>query len=237
MNTQVVIRRSRGAVCGAALILLGLWGGLAPFIGHYLHFGYTPDSAWHYTNGRLYYSVLPGAAALAGGLLIVTTRSRLIGIAGGVLAALGGAWFVAGAGVTGYLLKQSIDAGVPFGSAVGATSYTAKQYLEVLALYPGLGALIIFCGALACGRLSLISAKDAAAADGYGYSDYSASSSGPDSGTYPAYSDPPTAGEFPSTAGQFPSATGQFTRPSTFPPRNAPFGDAPTPLSPDEPTR
>jgi hypothetical protein len=35
MNDQVTIRRSRGAVSGVALILLGLWGGLAPFVGPY----------------------------------------------------------------------------------------------------------------------------------------------------------------------------------------------------------
>jgi hypothetical protein len=238
MNSQVAIRRSRGAVSGAALILLGLWGGLAPFIGHYLHFGYTPDSAWTYNTGRLYYSVLPGAAALAGGLLIVTTRSRIVGIAGGVLAALGGLWFIVGSGVILYLLKQSISVGVPLGSAAGSTSYTGKEYLEVLALYTALGALIIFVGALACGRLSLVSARDAAAADGnYNYSEYPAAGGVPDA-SYPAptqYPDPPAAGEFPTAAGQFPSATGQFTRPSTFPPRSAPFDDAPRPLSPDEP--
>jgi hypothetical protein len=250
MNSQVAIRRSRGAVSGAALMLLGLWGGLAPFIGPYLHFGYTPDTAWAYTTGRLYYSVLPGAAALAGGLLVVTTRSRVIGVTGGVLAALGGLWFVVGAGVMSYLLKQtSIGLGLPIGYGAAGTqvtagsTYTAKEYLEVLALYTALGAVIIFVGAVAAGRLSLISFKDAEA-DGY-YSEYSASSGTSDSsgyttGQFPAttqYPDSPPAGEFPTAAGQFPSATGQFTRPSTFPPRSGPFDDAPRPLSPDEPAQ
>ena len=67
MNSQVRIRRSRGAVCGAALILLGLWAGLAPFVGPYFHFGFTPDKAWEYNTGRLYLSAVPGAASgLAG---------------------------------------------------------------------------------------------------------------------------------------------------------------------------
>jgi hypothetical protein len=224
-------------------MLLGLWGGLAPFIGPYLHFGYTPDTAWAWTTGRLYYSVLPGAAALAGGLLVITTRSRIIGVTGGVLAALGGLWFVLGSGVMSYLLKQtSIGLGAPIGSAAGSTGYTAKEYLEVLALYTALGAIIIFFGAVAAGRLSLISLRDAEA-DGYD-SEYSASGGGPDSsgyttGQFPAatqYPDPP-AGEFPTAAGQFPSASGQFTRPSTFPPRSAPFDDAPRPLSPGEPAQ
>ena len=41
MNLPVGIPRSRGAICGVLLILLGLWGGLAPFVGPYFHFGIT----------------------------------------------------------------------------------------------------------------------------------------------------------------------------------------------------
>src|SRR5580700_11127241 len=90
MNSQVTIARSRGAVSGGALILLGLWGGLAPFVGPYFHFGYTPDKAWAWTSGRLYYSVIPGAVALVAGALLAVTRSRVLGVTAGTLAALAG---------------------------------------------------------------------------------------------------------------------------------------------------
>jgi hypothetical protein len=212
MNSQVAIRRSRGAVTGAILVLLGLWGGLAPFVGHYLHFGFTPDTAFGYTTGRLYYSVLPAAAVLVGGVLIIATRLRTLGIIGGLLASLGGLWFVVGSGAVLYLIKRNISIGVPLGSAGG--TFGTKEYLEVLALYTALGAVVIFFGALACGRMSLISASDAAAADDYNFEgqDYQAST----------YSETQTTGSFPTVAGQ-------------FPPRNAPFGDAPRPLSPDDP--
>ena len=80
MNSQVRIRRSRGAVCGVALILLGLWGGLAPFVGPYFHFGFTPDKAWAYTTGRLYLSAVPGGAAVLGGLFMMVTRSRFLAV-------------------------------------------------------------------------------------------------------------------------------------------------------------
>ena len=76
MNGQGQIPRTRGGVCGVLLILLGLWGGLAPFIGPYFHFGYTPDKAWAYNSGRLYYSIIPAAAALVGGVLVTVTRNR-----------------------------------------------------------------------------------------------------------------------------------------------------------------
>jgi hypothetical protein len=224
MNSQVSIRRSRGVVSGVALILLGLWGGLAPFVGPDIHFGYTPDTAWTYTSGRLYLSAIPGGAALIGGLLICVTRSRVIAAIGGVLAALGGAWFILGSGVIVNVLKYtSITTGTPL------PANTLRMYLEGVALFGGVGALIIFFGALGCGRLSLVTARDVAAAeaDGTYYSDYPAGSgtgtAGPadyptGTGQFPAATEypAPATGQFPTAAGQFPSASGQFTRPSSF---------------------
>jgi hypothetical protein len=261
MNNQVRIRRSRGAVSGVALILLGVWGGLAPFIGPYLHFGYTPDTAWTYTTGRIIYSAAPGAAAVLGGLLVLATRSRWLGVFGGFLAALGGLWFIVGTGVTFYLLKlTTIGVGSPFGTATG-TGYTVKMYLEVLGLFGAAGALIIFFGALACGRLSIISARDMEASDYYSDADSDYSAATPSaaglatqfptaSGQFPAGSQYPAAGQYPTTvtgsfpavAGEYPTAAGQFPGPSTgpfarptAPPPSAtpPFPDAPNPFSPD----
>jgi hypothetical protein len=257
MNSQVRIRRSRGAVCGAALILLGLWGGLAPFVGPYFHFGFSPDKAFGYTTGRLYLSAIPGAVALAGGIAVTITRSRIIALAGGILASIGGAWFVAGSGITLYLLKQtSISAGVPLGYSASSGPYTVRAYLEVLALFGGVGALIIFAAALACGRVSMLSARDVADdADATYYPDYDATSGDqPDSGGYPAAgtgqfptvtrfpgtaADPfsgPTTGQFPTAAGQFPAPSEQYTRPSSLPPRVPPFPNAPKPSTPEMPT-
>jgi hypothetical protein len=230
MNSQVSIRRSRGVVSGVALILLGLWGGLAPFVGPYFHFGYTPDKAWAYTTGRLYLSAIPGGAALIGGLLVSVTRNRAIAAVGGVLAALGGGWLIVGSGVTTYVLKYtSITAGTPLGTPTAAGTDTIRMYLEGLALFSAVGALIIFFGALGCGRLSLVTVGDVAAAeaDGTYYSDYPAGSGAgraeaPDypasAGQFPAATEypPPATGQFPTVAGQFPSGSGQFTRPSTF---------------------
>src|ERR1700739_4947064 len=107
MDDVASIPRTRGAVCGVLLILLGLWGGLAPFVGPYLHFGFTPDKAWGYTSGRLYLSAIPGAAALLGGLMALITRNRAFGISGGVLGALAGGGFVAGGGIVLDVLKNT----------------------------------------------------------------------------------------------------------------------------------
>ena len=170
MNLQGQIPRSRGGICGVLLILLGLWGGLGPLVGPYFHFGFTPDATWHYNSGRLDYSIIPGAAALLGGLLVATTRNRALGIAGGLLATLGGAWFVAGGGIVTYVLKKAISAGSPIVTATsGAQPLALRPYLETISLFSGLGVLIIIVGAIAMGRFSMVAATDLAGTSDDGY--------------------------------------------------------------------
>jgi hypothetical protein len=187
MNGEELIPRSRGSVCGALLILLGLWGGLAPFVGPYLHFGYTPDKAWAYNSGRLYYSIIPGGVALLAGLLITVTRHRVVAIVGGVLAALGGAWFVVGNGFVTDVLRRSVSPGTPLLAGVsGAKAVDLRSYLELLALFSGLGVLIVLLGAIVLGRFSLVAAKDVAT------DDYEAGFSSPPPVTRPDLSQYPT---------------------------------------------
>jgi hypothetical protein len=197
MDDVASIPRSRGAVCGVLLILLGLWGGLAPFIGPYIHFGFAPDKAWAYTSGRLYLSVIPGAAALVGGLLVLITRNRAFGISGGVLGGLGGAWFIVGSGfVIAVLKNNSVRVGAPLQSA--SMTAALQDYLESAALFFGLGALILFVAALAIGRFSMLAAKDVEAVEADGYS------------SRPEQFPTPT-GAYRTAAGQFPSASDTTT--------------------------
>jgi hypothetical protein len=214
MNPEGQIPRSRGAVCGVLLILLGLWGGLAPFAGPYIHFGYTPDTTWHYDVGRLYFSVIPAAAAMLGGLLVLATRNRGVGVFGGILGALGGAWFVEGTAFVTHVLKKSIAVGGPI---VRAGALPLQTYLEQIALFTGLGLLILFVGALAIGRFSMLAARDmTASAEVAGY--YADSSAAEQYST--------SAGTFPTSAGQFPSG-GQFTT-AQYPDAPSQYPDAPT---------
>src|SRR5260221_2730024 len=97
MADDVRTPRSRGSLCGLALILLGCWAGLAPFAGPSLRFGFTPDRAWEYTSGRLYLSALPGAVVLLAGLIVAMTRNRPFGGFCAFVAAFGGVWVLAGA--------------------------------------------------------------------------------------------------------------------------------------------
>ena len=215
MDEAVRIARSRGSVCGLLLVLLGLWGGIAPFIGPYFHFAYTPDRAWAYTTGRLYLSVIPGAVALLGGVLAALTRSRPVGVTGGVLAALAGAWFIIGAQFTAVVLRNgSISPGIAISGSLLGSRPGLQQYAEQLGFFTAVGALLIVLGGIAMGRFSMLSARDAedaAVFDGY------------EEGQPPAESAPavtaftPTTGEMPAVTGQYPATASQA--PPPFPPR------------------
>ena len=144
--------RSRGAASGFLLILLGIWGALIPFVGPLFDFAFTPDREWVWTASRGWLEVLPGAVTVVGGFLLLSSRNRFTAMLGGWLTVLAGAWFVVGRALAGPLGLG--DAGAP----VAATE-TKGVALE-LAYFYGLGALIIFLGALALGRLSIRSARD-----------------------------------------------------------------------------
>jgi hypothetical protein len=216
MDGAVRIARSRGSVCGLLLVLLGLWGGIVPFIGPYFHFAYTPDRAWAYTSGRLYLSVIPGAVALVGGVLAALTRSRAVGVAGGVLAVLAGAWFITGAQFTAVVLRSTtISPGTPISGTLLASRPGLQQYAEQLGFFVAVGALLILLGGIVMGRFSMISARDAedaAVFDGY-------EEGQPPAESVPAVSSPftPTTGEMPAVSGQFPATARQA--PPPFPPR------------------
>jgi hypothetical protein len=150
--------RSRGATSGFLLILLGAWGALVPFVGPYFNFAFTPDQEWIWTNARGWLEVLPGAATALGGLLLLASANRVTAMLGGWLTVLAGAWFVVGRALAGPLGIG--DAGAPV-----ADTETKRVWLELTYFY-GLGALLVFFGAIALGRLSVRSARDIAYARG-----------------------------------------------------------------------
>lgn len=144
--------RSRGATSGFLLVLLGIWGALIPFVGPYFDFAFTPDQSWVWTTARGWLEVLPGAATAVGGLLLLGSGNRATAVFGGWLAVLAGAWFVVGRALAGPLGIG--DPGMP----IAVTD--AKRVTLELAYFSGLGALIVFLGAMAVGRLSVRSLRD-----------------------------------------------------------------------------
>jgi hypothetical protein len=141
------MRRSRGVLSGFLLILLGAWGALIPFIGPYFHYAYTPDATWTYTTARLWLEILPGAATFLGGLLLLFTAARHIGMLGALLAAASGAWFVLG-GLFSPLWNHNVVLG---GHPAGTT--LAMRIGEQVGFFTGLGIVIVFLAAVAFGKL------------------------------------------------------------------------------------
>src|SRR5215471_17842090 len=114
MNSAQLISRGRGI--GGLLMLLGAWGAVIPFVGPYFGYAFTPDKAWAYTSGRLWLSIVPGAAAFLGGLVVLASDSAAA--AGAFLAALGGAWFVLGQSIVAEAFSgNSISSGSPIAAS------------------------------------------------------------------------------------------------------------------------
>jgi hypothetical protein len=157
--SRLHVPRSRGAVGGALLIVLGAWAALVPFIGPYFDVAFQPDpnTAWHWTADRLWLDVVPGAAAALGGLVLLLSANRVTASLGGWLAAAGGAWLVVGPALSGPL---SLNAMQP---DPGAGRWL--QAVDSLVFYFGIGAAIVLLAGLALGRLSVHSVRDVRAAE------------------------------------------------------------------------
>ena len=150
MAGMLQMRRSRGALSGLLLVLLGLWGALIPFVGPYFHYAYTPDTGWTYTTARLWLEILPGAAVFLGGVLLIIARSRYVALFGAMLAAAAGAWFVLGTGLSP-LWNNHVTLG---GSPASATVY--MRIMEQLGFFSALGVVIVFIAAMAIGRIASV---------------------------------------------------------------------------------
>jgi hypothetical protein len=149
------VPRSRGALSGVLLVLLGLWGGLVPFVGPYADFAFTPNETWVFNADRFWLNVVPAIAAGLGGLIVLFSANRAVAIFGAWLAALGGAWFIVGAPVSTLWKATGASAtGAPIGNEI-------RQMAEQLSFFTGLGAVIVFFAALAIGRFTVVGVREA----------------------------------------------------------------------------
>jgi hypothetical protein len=147
------VPRTRGAVSGAIIALVGAWGALIPFIGPSFNYAIGPNDAWHWTNGRLWLSVIPGVVAVIGGLILMTSARRPTASFGALLGALAGVWFIVGPTVSQLWSHGVSQAGAPHGS-------NFLQVIEQLGWFLAPGAVILYFGAAALGRLSIRSVRD-----------------------------------------------------------------------------
>lgn len=123
-------------VAGLIILIAGLWGGLIPYIGPYFHFTLGPDKAWTWTTGRLWLVVLPAAASVLGGLILMGGGPRVSGRLGALIALAGGAWFAVGPDVSRVWNHGFMAVGAAHGH------HAITRMLEFLTLHSGIGVLI-----------------------------------------------------------------------------------------------
>jgi hypothetical protein len=112
------------AISGCVLVAVGTIAALWPFV--------IGDWAWEWHAGRFLLAVLPGAIAVAGGLVMLGGR-RLPVQAGATLALIGGLWFLVAPPV--YALFVSPELGT-------LESGQSVRMLQWAAFFCGAGALI-----------------------------------------------------------------------------------------------
>jgi len=149
--------RTRGAVTGLILILLGAWGALIPFVGPIINWAYTADPAWTWTTAKGWLEVLPGVATAVGGLLLLASGNRASAMFGGWLAAFAGAWFVVGRTFASTLGIG--DVGQPLAST------DLKRALLEVTYFTGLGALILLLSGAVLARVAVRHARDVVATE------------------------------------------------------------------------
>ena len=139
------LSRSTGFLSGLLLVVLGLWGGLVPFVGPYFHYAFGYDRTWFLTTERLWLDILPALAVVIGGSVILRAGHRVSGTAGAWLAIAGGTWFLIGPAMS---LLWHHGPG-PIGGPLGGNT---RQMFEWVGYFYGLGAVVIGFAAFALGR-------------------------------------------------------------------------------------
>lgn len=134
------------------MLLVGAWAGIVPYAGPLFGFGQGDVGAWQWTNDRAPVSLVPGAAAVLAGLLLMASlffmasnRGRGLAAFAGLLAAVAGAWLVLGPSA--------------YGALTGSTSLEAPHFgahwdfVIRVGYHLGPGLLLAVFGALTMGLL------------------------------------------------------------------------------------
>lgn len=163
--------RSGAVGLGVLVALVGAWGGIVAYAGPSFGFGMGSSGAWTWTEGRATLHLAPAIAAIVGGLVLLAARTRGTRLLGGLLAMVGGVWFVIGPSLSP-LWEGSASAAGSTGSHMmggamgshmmgGTTTSTTMQALQGLGYHYGTGALIAVLAAFAVGLVAAAPAVDA----------------------------------------------------------------------------
>lgn len=182
-GTRVWVRPIGAAEVGLLAALVGAWGAISVFVGP--EFGYSPTSpgSWAWSTQNWLLHLLPGAVAVAAGLMILSASpSRRhdgtgapIGLAALMIIA-SAAWFVIGPA-----LWAVFEPGQPF--ATGTSSWTS--FLNQVGSSLGPGILLAVLGGMA---LKAVMARPAATVEDVAVD-------GPVTGAGPALAGDPVADE------------------------------------------
>ena len=119
------IPRTKGALSGFLIVLLGIWAGLVPFVGPYFHYAMHSNQHWQWFTDRFWLEVLPAIVAVVGGLILMGGMTRVSIMFGGLLALAAGLWFIVGPNVS-MALRFWHD-------AARAAAGTSKQATAIIA--------------------------------------------------------------------------------------------------------
>jgi hypothetical protein len=132
------------ALAGASIVLAGAWAGLVRFVGPLVGFGLPGATAWRWDLANATLGGIPGAVAVAAGLvmLLAVRRVRIGGgrapvVLAGIMATLVGLWLVFGSWV------------LPLASGVRGDFSHVTRWSELgrLAGYAlGPGVVLLACG-------------------------------------------------------------------------------------------
>jgi hypothetical protein len=126
--------RLTATVAGVLAVVVGAWGGIAPYIGHAIRFSADGSATWTWNLQHGLLSLLPGAMAVVGGLLLIASiRSRreratllhTVGLtAAAVILGLSAVWFLIGASVWPvYFTSQVVVAASPVRTLADMVGY------------------------------------------------------------------------------------------------------------------
>lgn len=142
---------------GFSLLLVGIWGGLVPFVGPLFHFSMGSGGAWVWSESHATLHVAPAAVSVVGALLILLSNRRGSQVVGGILATLGGIWFVIGPTLHPLWaapVKAAMKMAMGGSGATASAGSGSMSPLEGLGYHYGVGIVIAVLAAYALGRLA-----------------------------------------------------------------------------------
>jgi hypothetical protein len=144
----VALRRTRAWTpkaipFGLLIALLGAWVIAVALVGPYFNFGFYSDTAWKFSAKQWELQLIPGIAAILGGLMLMFP-ARGLGWLGGLLAMAAGGWLVVGPIVYPLWSSGTIQ---PYGSE-------GMKTLRWIGHFYGPGGLILYFAGYAHGLFS-----------------------------------------------------------------------------------